>query len=178
MVSCAQQLRTVSSTNIAVAMSYISRCHYYTIPTISDLRLSTPTYFLPYLHHCTLHVHNTQWTSFAGIQSVVMWTPVFRCMLHVQAYSDQTWWYDLSNLLRIWEIVANFAAHWLSSASQYNMLCKILDCGTLTVTWMLWTSFCGKAAIHRATAAQGFTSVPFDKFRIRGITDTGDKHLT
>ena len=38
--------------------------------------------------------------------------------------------------------------------------------------------FCGKAAIHRATAAQGFTSVPFDKFRIRGITDTGDKHLT
>jgi hypothetical protein len=38
--------------------------------------------------------------------------------------------------------------------------------------------FCGKAAIHRAVAAQGFTSVPFDKFRIRGITDTGDKHIT
>ena len=38
--------------------------------------------------------------------------------------------------------------------------------------------FCGKAAIHRATAAQGSTSVPFDNVRIRGITDTGDKHLT
>jgi hypothetical protein len=38
--------------------------------------------------------------------------------------------------------------------------------------------FCGKAAIHRAVAAQGFTSVPFDKFRIRGITGTGDKNLT
>ena len=38
--------------------------------------------------------------------------------------------------------------------------------------------FCDKAAIHRAVAAQGFTSVRFDKFRIRDITDTGDKHLT
>ena len=38
--------------------------------------------------------------------------------------------------------------------------------------------FCGKAAIHRAAAAQGFTSVPVDKFRMRGITDTGDKHTT
>ena len=38
--------------------------------------------------------------------------------------------------------------------------------------------FCGKAAIHRAAAAQGFTSVPLDKFRIRGNTDTGDNHIT
>jgi hypothetical protein len=38
--------------------------------------------------------------------------------------------------------------------------------------------FCDKATIHRAVAAQGFTSIPFDKFRIRGVTDAGDKHLT
>ena len=58
------------------------------------------------------------------------------------------------------------------------MLCNIPACGTLAVTLDVVDLFCGKAAVHRATAAQGFTSIRIDRFRIRGITDTGDKHLT
>ena len=33
--------------------------------------------------------------------------------------------------------------------------------------------FCGRAAIHRAAASQGLTSVSFDKSRIPGTTDSG-----